>query len=158
MKRFLKKRWRHIPIGIITAVLVVCLLAGSAFAAYTAWTGTAEVIVSEAITVAPPLAAPGPNDGTWNKTLTEWSVPLYPGESGNSYLSFYNASSVDITVTPSVVLSNCPAGGNNGEVTCTFDAASYVVSAGSNKPFTLTAAASVSSVPGNYTFKLTVER
>ncbi|MBA7681556.1 hypothetical protein ES703_89896 [subsurface metagenome] len=33
MKKFLKKRWHSAPLGIITAVLVACLLAGGAFAA-----------------------------------------------------------------------------------------------------------------------------
>lgn len=33
MKRFLTKRWHGIPVGIVTAVLLVCVLAGSAFAA-----------------------------------------------------------------------------------------------------------------------------
>jgi len=47
MKRFLKKRWHHLPIGIVTAVLVVCLLAGSAFAAYTFFTATVKVGVEE---------------------------------------------------------------------------------------------------------------
>ena len=158
MKSFLKSRWHHLPLGIITVIMLVCLVAGSAFAAFTFWTATAEVTVNEAITVGPPIAAPGPNDGTWDKALTEWSISLYPGESGNSYLSFNNASSADITVTPSVALSNWPASGNNGEVTCTFDAPSYVVPGGGNEPFMLTVAAGVSSVPGPYTFQLSVER
>ncbi len=35
MKQLFKKKWRSIPVGIIAAALMVCLLAGGAFAAYT---------------------------------------------------------------------------------------------------------------------------
>ena len=50
MKSFLKKRWHHLPMGIVTAVLAVCLLAGGAFAAYNFFTATAEVKVGEPFT------------------------------------------------------------------------------------------------------------
>lgn len=33
MKRFLKKRWHSIPVALVTAVLLVCLISGSVFAA-----------------------------------------------------------------------------------------------------------------------------
>jgi len=51
MKRFLKKRWHSIPVGIITAVLVLGLVTGSVFAAYSFFTATAQVEVVEAIAV-----------------------------------------------------------------------------------------------------------
>ncbi len=49
MKRFFAKRWHGIPIAIISAVLLVCLLAGSAFAAYGFFKATVNVEVEEAI-------------------------------------------------------------------------------------------------------------
>jgi len=52
MKRFLKKRWLGLPVGIITVVLLVCLLAGGTLAA----TGAFEVFTSETdVTVLEPL-------------------------------------------------------------------------------------------------------
>lgn len=50
MRRFLKKRWHSVPIGIITAILLVCLVGGGAFAAYDFFTGTVEVEVGEPFT------------------------------------------------------------------------------------------------------------
>jgi len=49
MKHFLKKRWRGIPVGIISAVLAICLCAGGAFAAYNFAKVKVEVTVEEAI-------------------------------------------------------------------------------------------------------------
>lgn len=50
MKSFLRKRWHGIPVGIITVVLLICLTAGGAFAAYQFFTGTVEVEVGEPFT------------------------------------------------------------------------------------------------------------
>ena len=49
MKQFLKKRWHRIPVSIVMATLVVCLLAGSAFAIYGFFHATMNVEVQEAI-------------------------------------------------------------------------------------------------------------
>ena len=49
MKGFLKRRWHGIPVGIITPVLLMCLLAGSAFATYTFTKVEVNVTVEEAI-------------------------------------------------------------------------------------------------------------
>ena len=51
MKRFLKKRWHHLPIGIVTAVLVACLVAGSAFAWYEVTNGTAARLLISILSV-----------------------------------------------------------------------------------------------------------
>lgn len=50
MKRLFGKRWHRLPVGIISAVLVICLIAGGAFAAYGFFTATAEVEVGEPFT------------------------------------------------------------------------------------------------------------
>jgi len=57
MKKLLHKRWHSIPVAIITAILVVCLLAGGALA-YTVMTWTAEVTVLEPLEVTE-IQAPG---------------------------------------------------------------------------------------------------
>ncbi|GAI43222.1 unnamed protein product [marine sediment metagenome] len=51
MTKFLKKRWHGIPLGIVSAILVVCLLAGGALAAYNFFTMPAEVTVIEGCVV-----------------------------------------------------------------------------------------------------------
>jgi len=52
MKGFMGKRWHRIPVGILTAMLTVCLLAGGALAAYGFFTADLEVNVEEALVVA----------------------------------------------------------------------------------------------------------
>jgi len=44
--KFLKKRWHGIPLAIITGILLVCLLAGGAFASYNFFTVTINVEVA----------------------------------------------------------------------------------------------------------------
>lgn len=51
MKKFLKKRWHGIPVGIVSALLALVLVTGSVFAAYGFLTATVEVKVEEAIVV-----------------------------------------------------------------------------------------------------------
>lgn len=50
MRKFLKKRWHGIPVGIISAMLITCLLAGGALAAYQFFTATVNVEVEEPFT------------------------------------------------------------------------------------------------------------
>jgi len=52
MKSFLKKRWLGIPTVVIVPILLVCLLAGSVFAAFGFFTSALQVQVEEAIVVA----------------------------------------------------------------------------------------------------------
>jgi len=49
MKQFLKKRWHGIPVGIVSGVLALVLVAGGAFAAYNFAKVQVEVTVEEAI-------------------------------------------------------------------------------------------------------------
>jgi len=51
MRKFLGKRWHRLPIGVITAVLAVCLLVGGVLAAYPFLTATINVDVGEPMTV-----------------------------------------------------------------------------------------------------------
>jgi len=49
MKQFLKKRWHGIPVGIVSGVLALVLVAGGAFAAYNFAKVQVQVTVEEAI-------------------------------------------------------------------------------------------------------------
>lgn len=91
MKTFLRKRWHGIPVGIITVVLLICLTAGGAFAAYQFFTFTAEVTVEEPFTVGlngdvggqPPPGEKLTVGGNYYKIDSgfAFSVTLYAGES-----------------------------------------------------------------------------
>jgi len=94
MKKFLHKRWHSIPVGIITAILVVCLLAGAALA-YTVMTWTTEVTVLEPLEVTE-IQAPGLGEPTYAGGLIGISSP-----NGGKYF-IYNKSSQPITVTITV--------------------------------------------------------
>lgn len=90
MKRFLQKRWHHLPIGIVTAVLVACLLAGGAFAAYQTYTATLETIVDEPIEVL--------------TTTAEWTNPgppehMYAGDFYVGSWLIHNKGSNPLTIT-----------------------------------------------------------
>jgi len=117
MKRFLKKRWHSIPVGIITAVLVLGLVAGSVFAAYTVLTGTATVTVDEAITAEFAIF------GIWYPVEDGFAMPLepyYPGESDTGYYKIYNKSSVPLNIV--VDVTGVPDGWNitgDGNITWT---------------------------------------
>ncbi|MBA7558169.1 hypothetical protein ES705_50961 [subsurface metagenome] len=98
--KFFKKRWHSIPIGIITAILLVCLLGGGVFAAYTAWTGTAEINVTEAFRV-----EAGPTGLTSVGVDINWSGNtvtinnLMPGQFAECELDIYNDSTVPLAAT-----------------------------------------------------------
>ena len=98
MKRFLKKRWHSIPVGIITAILVVCLLGGSALAAYTVWSRT-----SAEITVLEPIAVLTANDieEDWSHQNALQFLPeiIYPGQGTCEKYLIHNTGPVPLTVT-----------------------------------------------------------
>ncbi|MBA7705592.1 hypothetical protein ES703_114424 [subsurface metagenome] len=100
MKRFFKKRWHHLPIGIITAVLLACLLAGSAFAAYNFFTFDAQVEVLEAIDVSfTPEHDTWPGDINYDEgTQTITITGLMPGSWKCGYLQLTNKAMDDLTV------------------------------------------------------------
>lgn len=89
MREFLKKRWHSIPVALVSAVLVLALVAGGAFAAYTFFTATVEVEVGEPFTFGVNYvgweAPPDPDMGSYyslGDSLT-CSVALMAGESSN---------------------------------------------------------------------------
>ncbi|GAJ23394.1 unnamed protein product, partial [marine sediment metagenome] len=88
MKRFLRKRWHSIPVGIITTILLVCLLAGSALAAYNFLDYTANVEVVEAIGI---QFTPEDEGVSWDgNTITVEG--LYPGSWKCGLFAFINRS------------------------------------------------------------------
>ena len=112
MKRLLKKRWHSLPVGIITAALLLCLVAGSAFAAYTAWEGTVDVGVDEAFTVdlingrvvSIPPGDPGEKLALWDENILTLTVnDLMPGECVAASINVLNYSSVDLSATVEMV-------------------------------------------------------
>jgi len=102
MKKFLKKRWHHIPVGIVSALLALVLVAGGAFAAYVTWTGEVSVTVDEAFSVEPGLTAAIYTDATvtWDGdtvTITD----MVAGERAQFAIEITSSSSapLDATVT-----------------------------------------------------------
>lgn len=89
MKRFLRKRWHNIPVGIITTVLVVCLLAGSVLA-YQVWTSNIEAEVLECIEVT---------------IKEEADLTVYPnqGDCDKYLIHNFGPAPVDVTVTMEVL-------------------------------------------------------
>ncbi len=106
MKRFLKRRWHSIPVALVTAILVVCLLAGGVFAAYTVWTGQAETEVLESIEVytADSVAADGSLLGAGWASLCYFPDTVWPGtDLGAKNLTakyvIHNIGPIPITIT-----------------------------------------------------------
>ena len=98
MKKFLHKRWHSIPIGIITAILVVCLLAGSVLAAYTVWTHTsADITVLESIEVL--TADDIGEDWSHQDALRFLPEIIHPGVGTCETYLIHNIGPVPITVT-----------------------------------------------------------
>jgi len=135
MRKFLKKRWHSIPIGVITAVFLVCALVGSVFAAYTFWSGTVDISVQECMTVSNLEGDSGDVVGG------VWTVSMLPGETKVLYLRISNASSAGILVTPGFIDSS-PTG-----VTAVWAPTDYTISGGGSKNFVLTLVASVDASP-----------
>lgn len=105
MKRFLRKRWRSIPIGILAVLMALILVAGSAFAAFQVFTSNTTVTVLESVEVTE-IQAPG-----W---FWDWHTPeepaveqvIYPscdlganGWGGKYLIHNISPQPVEITVT-----------------------------------------------------------
>ena len=96
MKRFLKKKWGKLPIGILAVVMALVLATtGAVFAAYTVFTNTVQVGVEEVLEVTE-IQAPGLDD------------PVYAGgeigisEANGGKYFIQNLGSQPITVTIAV--------------------------------------------------------
>lgn len=153
MKSFLKKRWHHLPIGIISAVLVACLLAGSAFAWYQVTTGTADVTVDEAISYT--VTAGG--DGSFDTDTSVWTVSIYPGEMKVLYMTVFNDSSVALDVVATVdpiSVGGLTVTGNGGIPLAEF----VTIPGNSSGPFSIEVHASGEAVVQTVEFIFTLNR
>jgi len=169
MKSFLKKRWHAIPIGIITAVLLVCLVAGSAFAAYQVWEYNFKTTVDEPITV---------------EVTEQLTNPMYPGLGTNSEYIITNIGSAPLSITATwpgqetgsvqcyATIRYCDAEGNlldptayitqvdyDGTETFTLYTPDYAPSGKSNiAKVQLGVLVGADAPPGVYNFEVTVSR
>jgi len=100
MKRLLKKRWHSIPVGIITAVTLVCLLTGSVFAAYSFLGFTTEVSVDEPLKIEYNLQGQYGGDSDWHLLGDEDSLTI-EGSAGDVFtidLRINNRANSSLTV------------------------------------------------------------
>lgn len=148
MKHLFAKRWHSIPVGILSAVLAVCLLAGSAFAvAYPFWGGKAEVTVAECMTVSN-LSG---DQGDFDPANNTWTVTMYPGESKILYVRVSNASSAELPVSLGAAVSN-PG------VNALWSGGANTIAGKSSLDFTLTVTATGDAGPRGYTVYLSITR
>lgn len=160
MKQFLHKRWHSIPVGIISAVLVICLVAGGAFALspwFEVLGGTADVTVEEAISIANTSGDGGEQFVVSDEDYT-WTVSLYPNEMKALFIDVSNASSGDLEVIGVVDPVNDGNGvsvtGNDGVAL----AESVTIPGEGSGIFALEVHAAGNAEPGARTFQFTLNR
>lgn len=111
MRKLLKKRWHHIPVALIVALLVLVLATGGALAVYPFLSGQINLTVTEPITV----SYDWPGDGVGYLPLPDSfdiSISGYAGDSETFDLKVCNAANTAIDVA--TVL-----GGSTGKITVT---------------------------------------
>ena len=122
MKGFLKKRWHSIPVGILSAVLAVCLIGGgvAAAAGYRFWSGGAEVTVQEALTIQMDGTDNGwiPGDGYRVVPNTHMYVidDAHPGESATVLTKVINEGYASLTASMTYTITG---GTTPGRITVT---------------------------------------
>lgn len=154
MKGFLKSKWHSIPVGIVSAVLILCLMAGSAFAAYTFLTATIELTIEEPMVV----SFDWPDDGEgWLPvsdpfTFADWGVA---GDSRTFEIKVENRANNPIDVTTALT-------GDTGVVTFTgLPSGSIPAAVGAvlgSWTGSVTATLNADAPPGDYTVCLTFDR
>jgi len=101
MKRFLKKKWHHLPLGIVTVILLACLVTGSAFAAYNFLSFTTEIFVDEPLTVEFNLNGNYGGDSNWHPldgAGDELTIDGSAGDVFDIYLRINNRADSALTV------------------------------------------------------------
>ena len=106
MRKLLSRRWRGLPVGIITALLALVLISGGVLASYAVITGTVTVEVNEAFTVEYSLDGGttwAPPTGGLPNGFTISVTGAYPGECMDIWVRITNASSSALQGEVSVV-------------------------------------------------------
>lgn len=103
IKKFLIRKWHSIPVGLLSAILILCLLAGSVFAAYGVWSGGAHVTVQEALTIQVDGTDNSWIEGDGFRTVSNgwmFTIPdAHPGESAVIPTKVLSDSYADLTAT-----------------------------------------------------------
>jgi len=162
MKKLWNWKFRSIPMGIVSAVLILALVAGSAFAAYNFWSAEVSMTVVEALEVQV--------DGTDN-TWIPWTgyapvsdeytftIPdAHPGESASIHVKVVNDGYANLTAAMTSTLTACPAEGS-GKVTVTSEWTSgkVVVAQSSTEAWVICSVAN-DAPPGAYTVQIGFNR
>ena len=147
-----KSFWKgKLGIAVIAVVAFMMLTTGAVYA-FDFFSGSSEVTVDEAITI---TVASTPGDGSWNSGV--WTVGMYPAETKTTHLEFHNASSVDITVTPTVTPLSYPTGWS-GQFECKFASTTYLVPGSGSCLANLQAIAEQGAPIGPYSSGITIAR
>lgn len=107
MKRFLKKRWHGIPIGIVT----VFVLAGLVAAGYTFLTHTVEIFVDEPLTIEYNLNGEYGGDWLWHELGDGDSLTLDRSAGDSFEMGLRITNRADNPLTVDTKRSCVPAGG-----------------------------------------------
>lgn len=151
MKSFLKKKWHRLPVGIITLILLVCLVAGSAFATdgFGFWSATAKVTVTEPMTV----EYVGDPEMGWDAVTGILTADLDPNTGIEIIWQVTNDGVGQLKITPSV---------DNPYPTVTANWLPADMTLGGVPPFSgefcLSVYADGNTPPGTYTFQVSFER
>jgi len=94
MKRFLNKRWHGIPLSILTAILLLCLLAGGVLAAYQVFTNTVQVGVLEPLVVTE-IQAPGVGQPVY----AGGEIGISQANGGKYFITNLGSQPITVTIT-----------------------------------------------------------
>jgi len=147
MRRFFRKRWHSIPVGLVAVLLALALVGGGVAAGFSVWTGTADVTVTECFTV----SNLGGDDGDFEGTPSVWTVSMKPGESKTLDVRVSNSSSAALPITLTAVEAYA-------SISATWLPSSGTIAGGSYYDFTLTVTAAGDATPGTYTVNLGITR
>jgi len=111
MTKFFKKRWHSIPIGIISAVMLVVLLAGSVFAAYGFLSFTTEISVDEPLAVEYNLWSKYSGDSEWHSLGDDNSLTLERSAGDSFVMSLRITNNADNDLIVDTEMSCDPVGG-----------------------------------------------
>jgi hypothetical protein len=148
LKKLFAKRWHSIPVAVVSAIVLVCLLAGSAFAAYNFLSINATIGVEEPMVVTMDARrGDGPQVVSGSIPFSDWGVA---GDSRTFDLWIQNRANNPIDVA--TVL-----GGDSGYFT--FDGLpDGEIAAGATWYGAVTVTIPCDAVPGNYGFTITFTR